>query len=40
MWRTRVHRNRKGEHGSFSEDDCIALLDQAYQRLCAPIVLV
>jgi hypothetical protein len=24
MWRTRLHRNRKGERGSFSEDDYIA----------------
>jgi hypothetical protein len=26
MWRTRLHRNRKGERGSFSEDDYIAFL--------------
>ena len=40
MWRTRLHRNRKGERGSFSEDDYIAFLDQAYQHLQAPIVLI
>ena len=40
MWRTRLHRGRKNERGSFSEDDYIALLDQAHQRLQAPIVLV
>jgi hypothetical protein len=36
MWRTRLHRNRKGERGSFSEDDYIASLHQAHQRLRAP----
>ncbi|WP_123678630.1 transposase [Couchioplanes caeruleus] len=35
-----MHRNRKGERGSFSEDDYIAFLDQAHQRLRAPIVLI
>jgi transposase len=40
MWRTRLHRGRAGERGSFSEDDYIAFLDQAHQRLNAPIVLV
>jgi hypothetical protein len=40
MWRPRLHRNRKGERGSFSEDDYIALLDQAHQGLRAPIVLI
>ena len=40
MWRTRLHRGRKGERGSFSEDDYIAFLDQAHQRLQAPIVLI
>lgn len=40
MWRTRLHRGRAGERGSFSEDDYIAFLDQAHQRLGAPIVLV
>jgi putative transposase len=29
MWRTKLHRGRKGERGSFSEDDYIAFLDQA-----------
>ncbi|WP_430501690.1 hypothetical protein ACQRWP_09050 [Micromonospora trifolii] len=33
MWRTRLHRSRKGERGSFSEDDYIAFLDQAHQCL-------
>ena len=40
MWRTRPHRGRAGERGSFSEDDYIAFLDQAHQRLRAPIVLI
>lgn len=40
MWRTKVHRGRPGERGSFSEDDYIAFLDHAPQRLHAPIVLV
>lgn len=40
MWRTRLHRGRAGERGSFSEDDYIAFLDQAHQRLQAPIVLI
>ena len=40
MWRTRQHRGRPGERGSFSEDDYISFLDQAHQRLHAPIVLV
>jgi putative transposase len=40
MWRTKLHRGRKGERASFSEDDYIAFLDQAHQRLAAPIVLI
>jgi putative transposase len=40
MWRTRLHRGRAGERGSFSEDDYIAFLDQAHQRLRTPIVLI
>jgi putative transposase len=40
MWRTRLHRGRKNERGSFSEDDYITFLDQAHQRLRAPIVLI
>jgi putative transposase len=40
MWRIRLHRGRKNERGSFSEDDYIAFLDQAHQRLQAPIVLI
>jgi len=40
MWRTRLHRGRAGERGSFSEDDYIAFLDQSHQRLQAPIVLI
>jgi transposase len=40
LWRTKLHRGRPGERGSFSEDDYIAFLDQAHQRLAAPIVLV
>jgi hypothetical protein len=40
MWRTKLHRGRPGERASFSEDDYIAFLDQAHQRLAAPIVLI
>jgi hypothetical protein len=40
IWRTRLHRGRKDERGSFSEDDHIALLDQAHQGLQVPIVLI
>ena len=40
MWRTRSHRNRKGERGSFSKDDYIAFLDPTHQRLRAPIMLI
>lgn len=40
LWRTRLHRGRKNERGSFSEDDYIAFLDHAHQRLQAPIVLI
>jgi hypothetical protein len=39
MWRTKQHRGRAGERGSFSEEDYIAFLDQAHQRLRTPIVL-
>jgi DDE superfamily endonuclease len=39
-WRTRLRRGRAGERGSFRQDHDIALLDQAYQRLTAAIVLV
>lgn len=40
IWRTIIHRGRPGGRSSFSEDDYIALLDGAHQRLGAPIVLV
>jgi hypothetical protein len=40
LGRTRLHRGRPGERGRFREDDSIAVLDQAQQRLQAPIVLV
>lgn len=40
IWRTITHRGRKGERSSFSETDYATLLDQAHQRLDAPIVLV
>lgn len=40
MWRTKLHRGRPGERASFSEDDYIAFLDQAHQRLATPIVLI
>jgi putative transposase len=41
LWfRTRLHRDRKGERRSFSEDDYIALLDDAHQRLRAPMIVI
>jgi len=36
LWRTRLHRGRKNERGSFSQDDYIAFLDHAHQRSRAP----
>jgi hypothetical protein len=40
MFRTIVHRGRKGERKSFSESDYIGLLDAAHHRLKAPLVVV
>lgn len=40
IYRTIVHRNRKGERRSFSERDYIGLLDAAHQQLDAPIVVI
>jgi len=40
IYRTIVHRNRKGERRSFSERDYIGLLDAAYQQLDGPIVVI
>lgn len=40
IYRTVVHRGRKGERRSFAETDYIALLDAAHQQLGGPIVLV
>ena len=40
IYRTIVHRNRKGERRSFSERDYIGLLDAAHQQLAAPIVVI
>lgn len=40
IFRTRVHRGRKGERKGFDERDYAALLDAAHQRLGGPIVLV
>jgi putative transposase len=40
MYRTIVHRGRKGERKSFSETDYIELLDAAHQRLHAPLVVI
>lgn len=40
IYRTIVHRNRKGERRSFSERDYIGLLDAAHQQLGAPIVVI
>jgi putative transposase len=40
IYRTLIHRGRKGERRSFSETDYAALLDAAHQQLGAPIVLI
>ena len=40
IYRTRIHRGRKGQRRSFAEADYAALLDAAHQQLGAPIVLV
>jgi hypothetical protein len=40
IFRTIVHRGRKGERRSFSETDYIRLLDAAHQQLKAPLVVV
>jgi transposase len=40
IYRTRLHRGRKGERRSFAESDYAALLDAAHQQLGAPIVLI
>jgi transposase len=40
IYRTIVHRRRKGERRSFSERDYIALIDGAHHQLGGPIVLV
>jgi putative transposase len=40
IYRTRVHRGRKGERRSFAEADYAALLDAAHQQLGGPIVAI
>ncbi|WP_344620243.1 transposase [Dactylosporangium salmoneum] len=40
IYRTMVHRGRRGERRSFSEHDYISLLDAAHQQLGGPIVLI
>jgi putative transposase len=40
IYRTIVHRHRKGERRSFSERDYIGLLDAAHQQLNAPMVVI
>jgi putative transposase len=40
IYRTLIHRGRKGERRSFAETDYAALLDAAHQQLGAPIVLI
>jgi transposase len=40
IYRTLVHRGRKGERRSFAETDYAALLDAAHQQLGGPIVLI
>jgi hypothetical protein len=40
IYRTLVHRGRKGERRSFAETDYAGLLDAAHQQLGGPIVLI
>jgi hypothetical protein len=40
IYRTRVHRGRKGERRSFAEADYAALLDAVHQQLGGPIVVI
>src|SRR3954447_24679221 len=40
FYRIRVHRRRRGERRSFSEDDYAALIAAAHAQLTAPIILV
>jgi putative transposase len=40
IYRTRLHRGRKGEKKGFAEVDYAALLDGAHQQLDGPIVVV
>ncbi|WP_238413281.1 transposase, partial [Saccharothrix deserti] len=40
IYRTLIHRGRKGERRSFAETDYAALLDAAHQQLDGPVVLV
>ncbi|GIH21346.1 hypothetical protein Raf01_95180 [Rugosimonospora africana] len=40
FYRLRIHRGRKGERRSLSEDDYAALVSAAHYQLHAPIVLV
>lgn len=40
MYRTKLHRARKGERRSFAETDYIGLLDAAHQYPKAPIVVI
>jgi putative transposase len=40
IYRTRIHRGRKGERRSFAEADYAALLDAAHQQLGGPIVVI
>ncbi|MET7425425.1 transposase [Dactylosporangium sp. NPDC005555] len=40
VYRTIVHRGRKGERRSFSERDYMRLIDAAHQQLGGPIVLI
>jgi transposase len=40
FYRIRVHRRRRGERRSFSEDDYAALIAAAHAQLTAPIILI
>src|SRR4051794_26854375 len=40
FYRIRVHRRRRGERRSFSEDDYAALIAAAHTQLTAPIILI
>jgi hypothetical protein len=40
FYRVRVHRGRKGERRSMSEEDCAGLITAEHQQLQAPVILI